>query len=162
MAGLFTSVQNLVDALSQERYMAIFDDNNTGSRATVDASAGVSLCLARAHAEVTSYLPGIYAAAPLELPSAVSVLLQSAELDFALLFAYRRRPEYSNTAGYEPGGPIEKACIARMERLQQGTQQIAVNDSPPAKRLNTGGYTLADGARIITTGLDGTSNAGDF
>ena len=162
MAGYITP-QILVDALSEPTYMAIFDDTNSGLRATVDASTGVVTCLALGHAETASFLPSILSATPAEQPSAlVSRLLEMAEVSFCVCFAYRRHPEYVKTYGAEPSGPLYKECVARMLRIQAGTQQIPTNDNPPQKAANVGGSSVADGARIAMTGTDGVSRLGDF
>ena len=159
----YSTVQQLVDALGLPAYMAIFDDTASGSRVTVDTSTGVTTCMLRAHAEVASFMPAILNVVPAEQPAAnVSVLLQHAELDFAVCLAYRRHPEYVKTYGADPGGPMYKECVARMTRIQAGTQQIAPNDNPPATPGNLGGSSLVDGARIATSNIDGTSNLGDF
>lgn len=159
----YSTVQQLVDALGQPAYMAIFDDTASGSRATVDASTGVLTCMNRGHAEVASFMPSIMTVAPPEQPASnVSVLLQHAELDFIVCLAYRRHPEFVKTYGADPGGPLYKECVARMLRIQEGTQQIPLDDNPPQKPANIGGISLADGARIAASNTDGSSNLGDF
>jgi hypothetical protein len=162
MAGYITA-QKLRVKLGLSTYMAIFDDNSSGDPAVVDASAEVAQCLDDAHAETASFLPSIFDTTPAEQPSAsVSKLLILAELGFACVFAYRRRPEYVKTFGADPSGPLYKEAVDRMLRIQKGTQQVAPNDNPPQKPGNAGGYVLADGPRIAATSADGTVNSGDL
>jgi len=150
-------------ALSPPTYMAIFDDDNTGNVSTVDASAQVAQILARAHVTVDSFLVGIYQTMPADLPSPVSELLVDAELAFAIVYAYRRHPEYVKTYGAEASGPLYKEALEKMERIQAGTQQIPPDDNPPANEPgNVGGFTTDNGNRIISDNADGTTNSGDF
>ena len=157
------TAQDLVDALSLPTYMAIFDDANTGNQTTVNASTQVATCLARAHATTTSFLPAIYATPPTTTP-AVSQLLRDAELQFAVVYAYRRHPEYVKTYGAEAGGSLWKEALETMERIQAGAQRVPSDDNPPEpKPENIGGSTAYDGPRIAITSIDGvTPNTGDW
>lgn len=170
----FNTVQDLVDAVGVQTYMAIFDDPTgtppvpSGSRAVVDASTQVASVLQRARSRVLAWLPGAYDTMPDDQssnPSNVSVLMKDAELQYAVIYTYRRHPEYVRTYGAEASGPLMKEADAHMQRIKQGQERIAPNDNPPPgapKPNNVGGVGVADGSRITITGTDGTSNAGDF
>ena len=157
------TAQNLVDALSLPTYMALFDDANTGNRSTVDASTGVALVLSRSHVQVESWLPDIFKTMPTSTP-VPSQLLVDAELQFAVIYSYRRHPEYVKTYGAEPNGSLWKEALAFMYRIQAGTQLIPPDDNPPETAPeNVGGSTIADGPRIAITSNDGsTPNTGDW
>jgi hypothetical protein len=162
MAG-YVSASELRDVLSLATYMAIFDDGNTGVTATVDASSAVALVLSRAHAEVISYLLTIYGTLPAELPSAVPVLLKSAELDYAVAFSFERHPEYVRTYGEAKRAERWERAERKMERIASTIQRIAPSDNPPEPTPRTsGGIVLDDARRFITTSSDGTWNGGDF
>lgn len=167
----YITAQDLANALGTPAFMAIYDDSPTvGVFATVAAQPNVTDVLRRSLVQVASFLPDIYSKFPPETGAAgvstggdsIPALLKDAQLQMAIIYSYRRRPEYVKTYNAEPGGALMKEWLAFMTRLQSGTQQVTPNDSPPQTRMNTGGYTLADGARIITTGLDGTNNSGDW
>ncbi len=167
----FTTPQDLVDAISETAYMAIFDDGNTGSRVIVDASRPVLSVIARAHAQTCSYLPRVYAVMPPEAPGAnivvggdsISVLLKDFEVQWATIYAYRRHPEYVRTYAAEPNGALTKELVAALERFALLQVQIAPTDSPPQPAPGLAqSIVYASGPRIISDNSDGTSNMGDF
>lgn len=167
----FLTPQDLVDALSEPTYMAIFDDGNFGDRTTVDASTGVKSVLAESLVLVTSWLPDVYAKLPPETGAAgiptggdqMPVLFKFAQLQYARMLSYQRHPEYVRTYGAEPGGPMDKGVNALMERIQAGTQRVTPHDSPPEPvPENVGGSSAYDGPRIAMSGPDGTGNLGDW
>ena len=165
MPSPFSTVQNLVDALSEATYMAVFDDARNNDRATVDASSAVALCLRRAHAQVSSRLPGLFAQLSAEQPQDAQVpdTLRDAELAFAVVYAYRRHPEYVRTFGAGPNGELWKEALDQVARLQTGVQRIPANDNPPAPApANVGGIVTSNGPRMLTDADGGTSNLGDF
>lgn len=167
----FTTPQDLVDAISETTYMAIFDDASSGSRTAVDVSRPVLSVIARAHANVASFLPRIYTTMPPEVPAAnltlggdnISILLKDAELQWATIYSYRRHPEYVRTYGAEPNGPLTKEVLAMLERIAGLFQQIPATDSPPAPKPGLPlSIVYSSGPRIISDNADGTPNQGDF
>jgi hypothetical protein len=163
--------QDIVDAISERTYMALFDDSNSGSRPTVDASSAVKSVIARAHSQCASYLTRIYSAFPPEAPLGVvaggdniPVLLKDAELRWATIYAYRRHKEYVRTYSAEAGGSLEKEANALMERLANLTQQLGPTDSPPAPVPGTPNSFVANDDRMIVAGNTafGGSKMGDF
>lgn len=166
----FITPQDLVDAISETTYMAIFDDASTGSRAAVDASKPVQSILARAHAQCISFLPRLYATMPPEAPAgivtggdSIPILLKDAEVQWATIYTYRRHPEYVRTYGAEPNGSMTKEVGEMLERLADLVQQIAPTDSPPVPKPGlTQSIVYSSGPRIISDNADGTPNGGDF
>jgi hypothetical protein len=130
MAG-YIAASDLRLALSQPTYMALFDDTNSRNVATVDASPQVALVLKRAHAQIVSWVPSIYQQLPNELPADPPSLLIDAELQVAVIYSYRRHPEYVKTYGAEANGALWKELVEFMQRFQSNEQQIASNDNPP-------------------------------
>lgn len=134
----YITAQDIVDAIGEPTYMALFDDANTGDRATVDASTAVQSTIARAHAETVSWLPDIYATMPPEIPAgivtggdSIPVLFKDAELKWATVYAYRRHKEYVRTYSAQPGGSLVREVEALMERIATAAQRVAPTDSPP-------------------------------
>jgi hypothetical protein len=166
----FITPQDIVDAISETTYMAIFDDANTGSRTTVDASKGVLGVIARAHAQCVSYLPRIYTTLPPEAPAGMTVagdgipvLLKDCEMQWATIYAYRRHPECVRLYSAEPNGALVKEVTDLLERVADMIQQIAPTDSPPAPKPGLAqSVVVAEGARIVTVGAGGVPNMGDF
>jgi hypothetical protein len=158
-------------ALSAVVYMAIFDDDRTKSQTTVDDSDQVKQVLALSAAEVASYLPALFAAnaGPAQLPAQVSQLLAGAQLQYARVLSYQRRPEYVKTYGAQPGGKMEDLFRTKMERIQSSIQQVPAGDgvaadgsSPVPDPPNVGAIVTPDDHRIIVSDPDGTDNLGDF
>jgi hypothetical protein len=166
----YTTPQDLVDAISEQAYFALFDDGNTLNRGVVDASTPVTKCIRRAHAQVTSFLPRIYKAFPSETAGGIDsdtdsipALLKDAELQFAIIFAYRRHQEYVRTFGAEPGGKLMDEALELMERIATAVQQIPPTDSPPEPSPRVLPVPMTDDSpRLILDNPDGSSNLGDF
>lgn len=167
----YLTAQDLVDAMGEPTYMAIFDDTNSGSRATVDASTGVTTVLRRTLAFISSWLPDIYAKLPGETPDGMSsttdtipALFKDACLQYGVVLSYRRHPEYVKTYGAQPDGPLMKELVEFMQRIQAGAQRVTPNDQPPEPTPeNVGGSSQSDGSRIALTATDGvTRNSGDW
>lgn len=166
----FITPQDLVDAISETTYMAIFDDQSTGSRSVVDASMPVQSILARAHAQCMSFLPRIYGTLPPEVPSgivaggdSIPVLIKDAEVQWATIYTYRRHPEYVRTYGAEPNGAMTKEVVDMLERLADLVQQVAPTDSPPQPRPGLVQSVVTGlGPRLVSPNDDGSSNLGDF
>jgi len=88
--------------LSLATYIAIYDDDLTGSITEVDASEGVALTLSDAHSLVVSRLGTNYTHIPLVTDIDVPFLLKSAELNYAVGISYDRHPEYIRAYGTDP------------------------------------------------------------
>ncbi len=157
MAG-FASETDLRNALWPGIFKQIFDDTGAGSVAT--GAANVLQVLARAHAEVTSYLQRVYDVVPDELPDAVSQLLVSAELDYAVAFAFSRRPELSERLGEKYIENMFSRAAKKMEAIATSKQIVAPNDNAPAPAGTQGGIVTSEGARI--TFNDDGGAGGDF
>jgi len=158
-------------ALSPVVYMAIFADARETDPTVVDGSDQVAQVLALSAAEVASYLPALFApsASPAQLPAQVSQLLAGAQLLYARILSYQRRPEYVKTYGAQPGGKLEDMFRAKMERIQSSIQQVPPGDgvasdgaSPVADPPNVGASVTPEDHRIIINDPDGTDNLGDF
>lgn len=160
MAG-YASETDLRAAIWPGMFIQLFDDAGTGT--VSNGSASVLQVLALAHAEVISYLPRAYDVTPNELPSAVSQLLVSAELDFAIAYAFRRRPELAARLGDTFIRDTFARATKKMENVANSVQQIAANDNPPASSPGTRGGIITDNShRVLIDNSDGTSNSGDF
>lgn len=167
MSG-YLKQSDLQSALGPGTFLNIFDDDNDGT--VILADENVAQVLALAHAEVISYLPDVYAKLPPETPSGIvagndtiPVLLKSAELTYAIVFAIDRHPEFAKTYGLENRDALWKRAEAKMDRLRKAIQQIAATDSPPEPAPgNTGGIVRDSGPRVFIDSADGTHNGGDF
>ncbi len=156
-------------ALGPVTYMALFDDDRTGSPAAVDASDQVAQALEESAAEVASYLPALYTApsSPAQLPGQTAWLLTGAQLMYAKCLSWQRHPEYVKTYGAQPGGKLEQLFRDKMVRIQSSIQQVAPGaatdgSSPVADPPNVGAHVTPDDDRIIINDADGTPNIGDF
>lgn len=167
----YITAQDLADELSEPTYMAIFDDTNVNDRSTVDTSTAVLTVLRRSLVWVSSWLPDIYRTLPPETGAAgvptgndsIPAIFKDACLQYAAILSYRRHPEYVKTYGASPDGPLMQGLTDMMQRIQDGTQRVTTNDSPPeAKPRNVGGAGVDGASRIITDSPDGTTNSGDF
>lgn len=166
----FITADDLIDAMSETTFMALFNDANVEDVDDVKTSTPVKSVIFRAHAQVISFLPRVYTALPPESPAGVTsgsdsipILLKDAELKWAMIYAYRRHKEYVKTYSAQPGGPSEKEALEAMERIADLVQQIASSDNPPtAKPGLPQSIVVDDSTRIIMSDPDGTSNQGDF
>lgn len=156
-ASTYCTVQDLVDTLSVATFMALFDDEPLGDLAAVMGAPAVSLCMRRAHSQVASRLTGIYGIAPAEQPNDAQVpdLLRDAELAFAVVYAYRRHPEYVRTYGAGPNGDLWEEALDAVNRIKAAVNMIPKNDNPPETRpRNVGGLVVSAGPRM-TLGRNG-------
>lgn len=156
-ASPYSTIQDLVDALSEPTYIALFDDATLGDRASIDGSSAVALVRKRAHAQVASRIAGVYEVVPAEQPldDQVSDLLRDAELAFAVVYAYRRHPEYVRTYGAGPNGDLWEEALDSVERIKSAVNRIPKNDNPPApKPSNVGGLVVSSGP-TMTLGCNG-------
>ena len=173
----YITADDLLNAMSQAVFMALFDDSRppTGNVVTVKAQANVTDILRRSLVRVTSYLPAIVKQYPPETGAAgisaasypatdnIPALLKDAQLQIAKIYAFQRHPEYVKTYGAQDGGQMMKDWERFMERIQSGELQVTPNDTPPQPTPeNVGGTVVDDGNRIITTSPDGTDNSGDY
>lgn len=158
----FVTPQMLRDTLSPATYMALFDDEQTGSISDVDESAPVLLLLRRAHIRVVSWLGHNYTKLPLVTDTDVSDLLIDAELNYAVGMAYDRHPEYTRSYGEEPK---RKAAWDQAELTMMRVQEaiLRLPDAPSmGQPANVGGIVYESGPRTLTDSIDGTFNGGDL
>jgi hypothetical protein len=158
---LITAAQ-LRASLTEEVYMAIFDDARTGDVTTVDVSDGVTEVLNDAHAFVISSLGPIYTILPLSTDASIDTLLIAAEKQWARMLSFERRPEFEHNYGY--GGEKDRA-ESRAKWLLAQIQSAAmrlVTAPPEPKPTNVGGAILSTGQRVMLPNADGSSNSGDF
>ncbi|HEY1956700.1 MAG TPA: hypothetical protein VGH28_13865 [Polyangiaceae bacterium] len=161
--------QDLVDAISEPTYMAIFDDTNSGDRATVDASSGVVGLMRRAHARCVALLPRIYTAFPPESPAGIPtggdqipILLKDLEVQLLTMYACERHPELMKTYGI--AGPAEASWRAFAKDIAEAALMVAPSDNPPQQQpANVGGVVHSGSSTDPTkTGTryfaDGTSD----
>jgi hypothetical protein len=150
----YFTLQELIDDMGEETFMAVFDDHGSQSIVVVGESTQVRTCVTKAHAFVKSWLVSINNGALLATnatPSLMSDLVKCAALEVAKCYAFRRRPEYVKTYGAFPGGPMWKDAIEMLERIQAGTQRIASDDHPAATEPTQGGTIEEDGPKAIVT-----------
>lgn len=154
---------NLRDALSLPTYLALFDDELTGSVTVVDASAGVALVLRRAHIRCISWLGTNYNKLPRVTDTEVPDLLIDAELNFAVALAYDRHPEYTRSTGCEPNrkSAFDQAETCMM-RIQEAILRLDVDAPSMGAPLNVGGIVTDGGQRVFLGSTNGASNGGDF
>lgn len=164
----YFALQDLIDVMSEETFMAVFDDQGSGSLDTVKASTQVATVVRNAHAFVRSWLGPVYGSslpADNTTPTTMSDLVRCASLEVAQCYAYRRRPEFVKTYGAFPGGPMWKGAIEMLERIQAGTQRIPANDHPPVDPPpNVGGELGEDGNKAFVNTSTAADNPtqGDF
>ena len=158
----YITATDLRAALSPPTYMAIFDDDQTGSIVTVDASTAVLLTLARAHSRVVSWLGHTYTKVPLVTDTDVPFLLKDAELGYAIGMSYDRHPEYTRAYAADPQrkNAYDQAELT-MTRVQEAILRFV--DSPTiAAPVNVGCVIYDTGPHTITDSTDGTRNGGDL
>jgi hypothetical protein len=148
--------------LSLATYIAIYDDDLTGSITEVDASEGVALTLSDAHSLVVSRLGTNYTHIPLVTDIDVPFLLKSAELNYAVGISYDRHPEYIRAYGTDPQrkNAYDRAEMT-MERIQQSLLKFADAPSMP-EPANIGGLVIDGGQRVFLDSSTGQRNSGDF
>lgn len=155
MAGIWIDQTDLVNVMSVATFAACFNNPVTGA---LDLD-GVAATIDRAEQEVLSWLIDEYGTGIQSEPNlGADRFLKGCALEFAIVYAYDRHPEYVKANGKERA---DRYAIAekRMERVLESMQRPTSLAKKPA---NVGGTTVTDGPRIITTGVDGTNNGGDF
>jgi hypothetical protein len=153
---------DLRNALGAATYMALFDEETTGSISDVDASAAVLMVLRRAHIRCISWLGTNYAKIPKSTDNDISDLLIDAELNYAIGLAYDRHPEYVRAYGADPQrkNAYDLAELTMM-RIQEAILKLV--DSPSmAEPLNVGGLVIDGGQRVFLDSSNGQRNSGDF
>ena len=143
----FNSQTDLQNALNPTTFVEIFDDGNNG--VVEPNNPAVTFVLQRAHAEVMSYMARIYGVMPAEPPASTSMLLESAEIDYAIALSYERHPEYVRTFGAEKRSDRWMRAEKKMERIAIALQSDRAHRRYPHGSLtprNVGGliYELAD------------------
>ncbi|WP_394847396.1 hypothetical protein LZC95_08015 [Pendulispora brunnea] len=151
----FVSFEELRAALGPATFLAIFDDDNDGTVSPNDVA--VSLVRQRGHVEVLSYLPRIYDT----LPTAVPLLLKSAELDYDIALSYERHPEYVRSFGEETRAERWLRAEKRMERVAEAVQQLT-DHAPEPKPGILAPFLYSRAHRVLIDDPDGTDNGGDF
>jgi hypothetical protein len=158
----FITAALLRTALSPSTYIAIFDDDNGGDIAVVDASSQVALCIKRAHVRVVSRLGMLYNKIPDGTDSEISDLLVDAELNYAVGISFDRHPEYVRTFGESDR---RKAAFDQADGTMEMIQAaiLAIVDAPPEPTpRNVGGVITDGGQRVFLDSNDGCRNSGDF
>lgn len=151
--GLLLQQSNLESALSPLVVVALFDDTSTG----VPSATAMAEVIAQAEAEVFSYLVGHYPTNPPPASLLTDPLIQRAAVDFAIVFAYERHPEYTRSQGETSRVEtrFKRACD-RMKRIQAAMQQPAQTNSPTPVTSSTVGGAGPAAEPLITLG--GTSD----
>lgn len=160
--GKYVSATDLINRITPQVYLAMFDDENTGE-VTIVNDAAVQLVIDEAEGEVDSYL---LTERGLPLPAlvggVVDRLVKLAVLDFAEVLSYRH-PEYIKTYGESAkADALWERAEKRMERVRSAIQRLPDVDQAGGKPANVGGIIVDDGPRTILSSADGTSNLGDF
>lgn len=158
----FITAAELRATLSPATYMAIFDDEQTGSVSLVDASTAVLLTLSRAHIRTVSWLPPSFDKLPKSSDTDVSILLKDAELNYAVGLSYDRHPEYVRAYGADPQ---RKAAYDQAELTMTRVQAAVLRlpDSPSMDEPhNVGGIVYESGPRTLIDSFDGSRNGGDL
>lgn len=161
LAPLITAEQ-LRLSLTTPTYMALFDEEQTGSVPTVDASATVALVRRRAHIRCVSWLGLNYKRIPLVTDTEVPDLLVDAELNYAVGISLDMHPEYVRAYGEEPRrkGAFDQAELC-MQRVQEAVLQFV--DAPSAgEPENVGGVVVDSGQRVFLGSTNGALNSGDY
>lgn len=152
MALKYISKTDLENRLTAATVAAIF----TEPSGTFNESA-LTAILEDAEAEVDSYLVGQY---PKPLPNDADRLLKKVALDFAVVFAFQRHPEYPRMYGDGRGNDDRLAqAHAAMARVVEATQRLPDTSAKPA---NVGGSAYVTGPRMVIDGQTGENNGGDF
>lgn len=151
----FVTPTDLRTALSLKTYIAIFDDALTGAVSEAISPApgfdpGVAQVLRRAHAEVVSWIFQITDSDPNSATQ--SDLLFSAELDFAVAFAFERHPAYVRAFGEVERASRMKRASDKMQRIQEGLQRYSAVGTTAATVVvpkQAGGIVLADAVHVF-------------
>lgn len=150
--------QDLVDAISEPTYMSIFDDTNSGDRATVDVSSGVISLMRRAHARSAAILPRLYQVfppdtAPAGIPTDadnIPILMKDLEVQLLVIYACQRHPELMKTYGITPSTMKDWKDFAK--DIAEASLIFLPSDSPPQPAPANVGGVIDSGA----SGQNGT------
>lgn len=153
--GKYIDGTTIQAALSPATFNLLFVDK---PNSTTVNQAALDLVVNDAEGEVDSFLLGVR---DLTTLNPYDRELRRAALDFALCFAFERKPEAERTLGdYPRGGGRYARAKARMERVQAEIQQLP--DQVANTPANLGAIIRSDGPRTITTGADGTENGAGY
>lgn len=157
-AGKYITSDDLSNRLNPGTYIAIFDDANTGSSASVNIGA-VQLVIDSAEGQVDSYLITEYP----DRASSTDRLIRMAALEYACAMSYERHPEYQRTFGENRRSDMWKRADELMSRIRDSEQKpsdlLAETGQQPA---NVGCLIHSDGPRLMVDTMTGVSNSGDF
>jgi Protein of unknown function (DUF1320) len=148
---------DLENALSPATVIAIFDDTDTG----VVNEVALAAIVARSDTEVNTYIATNYP--DLVLPLAASPTpnsLKFCSLEFGIVFARDRKPEYWSKAQEGERDKRLASVRAKMVRILEAEQQLYDTASP--KPYTTGGIVVDNGIRTIIDSYDGTKNGEGF
>lgn len=162
--GSYITIDDIVNSISPTTVLALCDDIGTGDIDSPEVIAVVESVIARAEAEVNSYLIRAYPKLVFPVVQVpLSVMLVQAALGFAIPFCYMRHPEYVQTYGDDVRGGADAVDNARafMERLCTG-QQFLFDVPAEPKPSVLGGIYVANGPRTIIDGPNNCYNGGDF
>lgn len=162
--GTYVTIDDIVSAVSPTTVLALADDDNSGDIADTGIIAVVESVIARAEAEVNSYLMRAYPKLVLPVVQApLSMMLKQASLMFAIPYLYMRHPEYVKTYGDDVRGGTGAVDNARdfMDRLCTGRQFLFDVPAEPKPSV-IGGIFISSGPRTIIDGPNGEINSGDF
>lgn len=155
MAGIWLEQTDLSNVLSVATFSAIFDDPTTGA-----TNLGiVASVIERAEQEVLSWLVDEYGQSVVSVPGlGADLFLKGCALEYAIVFAFDRYPEYVRANGKEREFRYARA-EERMTRVLQSRQRPTSLTKVPA---NVGSSTVASGPRLVIDGTDGSYNGGDY
>ena len=155
MAGLWLDQTDLVNVLSTATFAAIFNDPVTGIL-NLDIVASV---IDRAEQEVLSWLVDEYGP---DVRDAKGLggdrFLKGAAIEFAIVYAFDRYPEYVKANGKEREDRYKLA----QELMQRVLSSIQRPTSMPLKPANVGGVSVDGGPRIVADDANGNRNSGDY
>lgn len=155
MAGLWLDQTDLANVLSTATFAAIFNDPTSGVL-NLDIMASV---IDRAEEETLSWLVGQYGPTVRnEAGLGADRFLKGAALEFAIVYAFDRYPEYVKANGKEREERYKRA-EERMARVLQSRQRPTSFPQTPA---NVGGSTVDNGHPIAIDGPNGEYNGGDY
>ncbi len=153
--AIWIDQSDLSNVLSVATFSAIFDDPSTG----VTNNDIVASVIERAEQEVLSWLVDEYGT---NIQSQANLggdlFLKGCALEFAIVYAFDRYPEYIKANGKEREERYQRA-EDRMQRVLQARQRPTSLAKQPA---NVGGVSVDNGPRIAVDSADGTYNGGDY
>lgn len=153
--GIWIDQLDLTNQLSAATFANVFNDPVTGATNPDIVNAVID----RAEQEVLSWLVGTYGPNIQSSPGLGSdIFLKGCALEFAIVYAWDRYPEYVKAMGKEREERFDRA-MQRMQRVLQARQRPTVLQQTPA---NVGGVTIGGGPRLVVDGADGSYNGGDY